>query len=335
MSSAEPGAGDTPPAPTGGRRLGLPDLAWRVIGALSRAERRALALRLLDGEAEEVTFRRRGTRWTAFPWDRYISDSLFVAGGYQEREARAVLEWMARHGRFAPPRDVIVDVGANIGTSTVPFALGRPDCRVLAIEPVPDVFAVLCRNVSDNRLAGRVTCVQAAVSADGRDRVEMILPTENGGGGERRRRDHTPPFAARAEVRGRVDVPAAGLSAVLDAHGVPPERVAFVWSDTQGSEVDVIQSGAALWASGVPLFVEFDPETWDGTAGGRALHALARWHFASFIGSEPLMADRGVAPRAVGELESYCDAMGVRGHDVLLLPAGIGDPPGAGRRAPA
>ena len=245
MSEPASGAEKGPAQPAGRGHMGLMELAGRMSQALSSAERRALALRLLEVEAEEITFRRDGIRWTAFPWDHRISGPLFVSGGFQAREVRAVLARMTREGRLAAPRDAIIDVGANIGTSTVPFAR-ETGCRVLAIEPVPDVFEVLRRNVADNGLEPQVTCVQAAISTDGRDRVRMALPAGNSGGGEVERPGRPPTFAWRDPVRSTVDVPASGLAELLDAHGIAAERVAFVWSDTQGCEAEVMESGARL-----------------------------------------------------------------------------------------
>ena len=299
-------------------RMKMPELALRVTGALSRADRSRLALQLLDAEAEEITFRRNGTRWTAFPWD-LLSRELFVEGGFQEAEVRAVVAWLTRHRRFAAPHDVIVDVGANIGTTTIPFAQ-RTGCRVIAIEPVPEIFAVLCRNVADNGLAPRVTCVQAAISIAGGDRVRMILPEGNSGGGEVIRPDREPSFAGTDSVRGVVDVPAMALGDLLDAHGVAPECVAFVWSDTQGCEAEVIESGRPLWATGVPLFAEFDPTTWGGPSDAEALLAAATARFAGFIPAETLIAEVAVTPQPIARLAGFSRTIGPEGTDVLLLP---------------
>jgi FkbM family methyltransferase len=318
MGETASGGSRIPAVPGGRERMGLAQLAWRVSQALSGAERRALALRLLEAEAEEITFRRDGTRWTAFPWDYAISGPLFVSGGFQGREVRAVLAWMTRRGRLGGPRDVIVDVGANIGTSAIPFARGTA-CRVLAIEPVPDVFAVLRRNVADNSLERRVTCVQAAISAGGRDRVRMVVPAGNGGGGEIERPGRPPTFAPRHPVRSVVEVPASGLADLLDAHGVAAERVAFVWSDTQGCEVEVIESAGPLWAAGVPLFAELDPSTW-GPAGATAILSAAARHFGGFVSAEALIGDDTAKPRPMAELAALCHALGPDGGDVLLLP---------------
>lgn len=307
------------PAPTWSRApRSLAELAGRMSQALSIAERRALALRLLEVEAEEITFRRDGVRWTAFPWDHRISGPLFLTGGFQMREVQAVLAWMTREGRLAAPRDVIVDVGANIGTSTIPFAM-QTGCRILAIEPVPDMFAVLCRNVADNGLERQVTCVQVAITADRRDRARMVLPAGNGGGGEIERPGRPPSFGSQHPVRCAVDVPASGLSDLLDAHDLQTERVAFVWSDTQGCEAEVIESGGRLWAAGVPLFTELDPPTW-GSEGAATLLSAAARHFGGFVFAGVLMGDHAARPRPIAELSALCRALGPDGGDVLLLP---------------
>jgi FkbM family methyltransferase len=322
-SSPMPGQEHDDPAERGASerpRMNRLDLAWRMTDTLPRADRARLALRLLESEAEEVTFRRGDTRWTAFPWDHTISGQLFVDGNFQEAELRAVLSWLRRHRRFRAPRDMIVDIGANIGTSTIPLAL-RTQCRVIAIEPVPEIFAALCRNVADNGLSAKVTCVQAAITTAPVERVRMILPAVNGGAAEISRGDREPSFAASLPIRGFAEVPAKALSDVLESHGVTPERVAFVWSDTQGWEAEVIDSGRPLWAAGVPLFAEFAPTTWRGPGDAEALLAAASANFAGFIPARNLVADE--KPRPMAELPAFSRRIGPEGADVLLLPQSL------------
>jgi FkbM family methyltransferase len=277
---------------------------------------------LLKDEVEEFTFRRNGTRWTAFPWDHSISEHLFVRGSSHGPELRALLDWLTSHSGFPAARNVAIDVGANIGISTISISQ-QTGCRVVAVEPVPEIFAVLCRNVADNYLAPRVTCVQAAISMAG-DRVRMVLPAANGGGGEVSRPDREPSFAGLAAVRGTVDVPGMGLADLLDGHGIAPDRVAFVWSATQGCEEEVIESGRTLWAVAVPLFAEFDPRTWGGPKGAAALLAAATACFAGFIPADTLIADPAAKPRPIAELADFSRTIGPQGTDVLLLPQTFG-----------
>jgi FkbM family methyltransferase len=335
MPTSEPSLPDRQSrAPSSARRVDLPELAWRVARALPHRERRTLALRLLETEAEELTFHRKGIRWTTFAWDHVISPELFIRGSFQGSEVHAVLDWMSRHGRFASSRDVIVDVGAHIGTSTIPFAQGRSDCRVVAIEPVPKLFRLLCRNVADNGLAGRVTCVQAAIGPDGPGRAEMILSADNSGAGELRRPGRPPSFVPRFAAGETVEVPTGRLADILATHGVTPEQVAFVWSDTQGGEPDVIGSGAPLWATGVPLFAELDPRTWGGAEGTARMLSAATAHFGEFLPAETLIADERAEPRPIAELGAFCAALRPEGTDALLLPAWREPSPGIFRSAP-
>ena len=296
----------------------LVSVVRRLAAALPLVERRALAMTLIESEADEVKFRRGDTIWNIALWDQRISQFLFANENFQGGEIRAVLKWMRRNGCFAAPRDWIVDVGANIGTTAIPFAQAT-DCRVLAIEPMPEPFALLTRNVADNGLTARVTCVRSAIVNGPARLVRMVAPVDNGGGAEVVRPGGAPSFAGLQKVRGEAQAPADGLSAILERQGVAPERVALVWSDTQGCEIDVIESGRGLWSAGAPLFVEFDPGVC-GAAGLAPLAAAAVSHFTAFIPAEALIDKPAVAARPIAELPDYCRSLGERNSDCLLIP---------------
>ncbi|HEY2889925.1 MAG TPA: FkbM family methyltransferase [Dongiaceae bacterium] len=294
-------------------------LAWRLCETLPRAERRKLALRLIEADAEEIVFRRSGCTWTGFVWDRIVTGNLFAHGSIQGDEIEAVLAWMKRHRRFAAPRHVIIDVGANIGTSTIPFAKGTA-CQVVAIEPVPELHAMLCRNIAANGLAGRVHPIAAAIVSGRRKRVRMVLPSENSGAAEVVHSAREASFEGKLPIRRSMTVRAIGLGALLAECGVDPQRIAFVWADVQGSECDVIESAPGLWAAGVPLFCEVDPGLWANGDDAKGFLRQALQYFSSFI---PVTALTGRArPRAIGELPAFCRSLGPMGSDVLLLGEG-------------
>lgn len=76
------------------------------------------------------------------------------------------------------PGDVVLDVGAHIGSETLYFAnkVG-PAGRVISIEAHPGIFDFLRRTVEINRL-DQVVCVNVAVS----DKHEQIFIEDNFGG---------------------------------------------------------------------------------------------------------------------------------------------------------
>jgi FkbM family methyltransferase len=59
----------------------------------------------------------------------------------------------------------IVDLGAHVGSFTVWAARRSPKAQLLAVEPNPETFQLLLRNLHDNGLQDRVNAVNAAVGA--------------------------------------------------------------------------------------------------------------------------------------------------------------------------
>src|SRR6266513_1753853 len=77
------------------------------------------------------------------PNDVYIGRSLELYGEFSEEE-------VSLFEKIVSPTDVAVDVGANIGTHTVP--LSRLAREVWALEPQKSIFDCLCANIAVNGL---------------------------------------------------------------------------------------------------------------------------------------------------------------------------------------
>lgn len=157
----------------------------------------------------------------------------------------------------------MVDCGAHHGTYAVVMGLHakRRGGRVLAIEPKPEAFAVLCDNVRRNGLDGTVVCEQVAVT-ERADRVVLTLSGSEsalvaGSSGSR---------AAGVEVNG---VP---LRDLLSKYDFP--RVDLLLMDVEGAEIAALRSYP--WET-TPLghaFVELHPYAW--AASGHCGEDLAR-----------------------------------------------------------
>jgi FkbM family methyltransferase len=94
-------------------------------------------------------------RYETFTAD-LITRQLKRFGGHQ-RPDLAMAKSQLRAG------DVVLDVGAHIGTFSIPFAFAvQPGGRVYAFEPVPETVELLRRNVGIN--AAPVTAVHAVVA---------------------------------------------------------------------------------------------------------------------------------------------------------------------------
>jgi FkbM family methyltransferase len=87
----------------------------------------------------------------------HITEHLGEFGAYQRSDLAMLLS-------FVRPGDCVLDIGAHIGTFSVPLgkAVGETG-RVISFEPVPEHFELLRRNISRNNLDNTVQPVNAAV----------------------------------------------------------------------------------------------------------------------------------------------------------------------------
>lgn len=100
------------------------------------------------------------------PQDYYVGHAIALYGEYGEHEIQLF-------SQIVSPCDTVIEVGANIGSQTVPLAkLVGPNGHVYAFEPQPVIFQNLCANIALNSLLNVHTYSQAAGSASG----QAILP---------------------------------------------------------------------------------------------------------------------------------------------------------------
>jgi FkbM family methyltransferase len=145
------------------------------------------------------------------------------------------------------PASTVVDIGANIGISTLTMLAQRKDIRVVCFEPASRYFPFLERNMRQNHLDDSVTCVSLGINEK---RCQEVLHVNS-----------TTASAATANY-GHRRVRSEVMTCVpLDEYfsenvGVP----ALIKIDTDGFEMEVIKSGRTLLGRYHPLlFLEFSP----------------------------------------------------------------------------
>lgn len=170
--------------------------------------------------------------------DTYVGRSLIKYGEFSQHEAELFAELLK-------PGDVVVEAGANIGALTVPLArLVGPHGRVLASEPQPVVFQMLCANLSLNGL----TNVDGRNCALSSSRGEVRIPhyhydkPANFGG------------LALADDPGGTPVPIATVDEIFRY-----DRLRLVKVDVEGMERDVLEGARETIQRHKPvLYVEND-----------------------------------------------------------------------------
>jgi FkbM family methyltransferase len=107
------------------------------------------------------------------PRDRVIGKKLALYGSYEKDEIQLLCS-------LVKPGDVVMDIGANFGLHSLYLsrAVG-PNGKVLAFEPDPDNFALLCANLEANGCAN-VLPFQYALGEKSGD-VELFQTEDNRG----------------------------------------------------------------------------------------------------------------------------------------------------------
>jgi FkbM family methyltransferase len=123
-------------------------------------------------------------------------------------------------GKLTEPA-VIVDVGAHIGTTTVPALTLHGFARAVAVEPDPDNIRLLRVNVALNGLHERVRVIQAAVSDTPRKQMLWSPGIEEGGWAKGRLIEESSPTA--------VVIDTVTLDGLAEANLVEPETTKLLW----------------------------------------------------------------------------------------------------------
>ena len=185
-----------------------------------------------------------------FPTDDWIiGRSLYMAGSWDEDYLSCAVDLIGELSSGpAIGQGVVFDVGANIGTTTLPM-LHRFDSRVVAVEPSPVCLRYLRANVAANGLAARCTIVELAVS-DAAGSVALQTDADNSGGAQIVGDEFLADLVVRSET----------LDDIAEATGVDPKEISMVWVDVEGHEYRVLQGAKRILEANVPFFIEFWPK---------------------------------------------------------------------------
>lgn len=171
--------------------------------------------------------------------DEYVGKSIEVYGDYQLEETKFFSQYIMES-------DVVLDIGANIGSHTVWFAnmVGETG-RVLAFEPQRLVFQTLCANMAINSITN-VDCKQMGVGSIQKiTKVPVLDPVQPHNFGGLSIKDH----------HDGEDV------AICRIDDIGLGRCDFIKIDVEGMEPDVLMGGLNTIAMCRPyIYMEIDRE---------------------------------------------------------------------------
>ena len=185
--------------------------------------------------------------------DSYVGKSIKEYGEWSIGEINLLKQILT-------PNDVIIEVGSNIGSLTLPLSKIVNQGRIYAFEPQNVVFQNLCANISINSITN-CFCFQCALT----DKIDEKLYNLNYNFNEEQN------FAAMSFMRNKKYYDNIDNSIdrnrfyeaninTLDNKFADLNRLNLLKTDVEGMEVNVIKGGVDLIKKTKPiLYVENDP----------------------------------------------------------------------------
>ncbi len=176
-----------------------------------------------------------------FKTEDSIGRYIYAKGTYERELTRFLFE----EGHF-PKGGIALDIGANLGYYALHMA--QSASRVVAFEPHPTNYGLLCDNIELNGLTN-VDARQLALGATPGEADLFSAPEgENGG--------HS---LLSHEGRKQLSVKVETLDRCLAAEEIDPKTVSFVKMDVEGFEYQVLLGATRLLEAGPVIFAEFTP----------------------------------------------------------------------------
>jgi FkbM family methyltransferase len=190
-----------------------------------------------------------GLHYTFSTDDWIIGRSLYVKGGWDDEFLECAVELLRERSKGCSlSKGTFVDIGANIGTTTIQALHRYQARRAIAVEPSPRCLPYLYSNLAANRLASRCDVVEAALS-DRLGEVAFQVGENNSGAGQVVKNDGTQDHIVKSKP----------LDQVIDSLNVAFDELALVWVDTEGHEYRVLSGAEKVIAAGTPIVIEFWP----------------------------------------------------------------------------
>jgi FkbM family methyltransferase len=263
---------------------------------------------------------RRDARVTVNTWngrltfdvaDGLIGKHLFVRRAFERDFLLRAYRFLDEHGLRAPGRDVLADVGANIGMIAI-AAVRHGCCReAIAVEPSPGNFALLLRNVEQNQHASVIHARQLALSSQ-RGTLQLVTGGDNSGAHRVMR--ESPDESTSADAPATVSVEATTFDELL-ATDLPHlrDRLGLVWVDIEGHEAEFFQGAGVISTHRIPVVCEFFPRLIQqhGTSREAYLEVIRNrfTHFALLDEAAPSVRDVDNLPAFYGAQHAARDAV--------------------------
>lgn len=243
-----------------------------------------------------------GDHLMTFVPNDYIGKKIFRKGHFERDHVDRLLtilrqRQLLRHGC------TLLELGGNIGTQTIYFALSGAFSRIVSVEPDPRNVDLLRTNIAQNGLEDMVTLVNSA-AGDVEGEIDFFQHRNNHGKSSAFR---------QSAADSRIVVPVRPVTKIIADAGASMDDIGLIWMDIEGYEPRASRSMEALLVRKVPLYMEFSPVFYGEEQTSAFVEYLAGFYETGLIFREDAITLVSVRDIPIGEKQ----------FDLLLFDAAV------------
>lgn len=215
--------------------------------------------------------------------DHGLGRIVFSQGSYEQdimAEAFQLID--ALSGAPVLAGRTFIDIGANIGTSSIPAIRNFGASDALSFEPEARNYRLLRCNVIANDLEEKVRTFPLGLSDAC---YKGDLERDEGSWGDHRVRiqSNLDDGPYRESTRDLLEVQLVRFDDMVTQVPIDLERVGVVWMDVQGHEGHVLSGASTLVHSSIPVVIEYWPYGLRRAGGLNLLHDIIAAHYSSVV----------------------------------------------------
>lgn len=243
---------------------------WRksFIARLFSSKRgRKLIVDAIPNDVMRVTIDAGDHRITFHPKE-LIGRHLFAAGKVDREDVFDVLSILDQLGLLRDKNNKLLEIGGNIGTHTIYFALTGRFSRIVTVEPDPRNLEFLRLNLDDNRLGDLVFVAECAAGPE--EGTFTLYRVDNNHGYSS--------LVDTGVADDTVNVPVKTIQSILNEAEILDSEINLLWMDIEGYEPDLMRSLEPFLKRQVPIMMEFSPNIYGESRSSDFLEFLASYY---------------------------------------------------------
>lgn len=266
---------------------------------------------LLPRVSPAVAVDSNGVRYYVSTRDRGLGRTVFGHGSWEKEVMDFCLEIIEHYlgqARCLQGR-IFIDVGANIGITTLPALVEFGAAEAIAFEPDAQNFRLLRCNAITNDVDERLHAFRVALS----DETSMgLLERAEGNWGDHRIRVRSDLVDGSygESLRPVVEVPMVRFDELVQELPIDLTRVGLVWMDTQGHEGHILRGASSLLATDIPVVTEYWPYGLARAGGLELLHRLVASHYQRVVDVRASLRKKYVIECPAAKLHELAECYG-------------------------